>query len=294
MTTETKQHLIERLFKAGGHFGFQKSRRHPSVTQFLYGNKQGTDIIDLEQTADAVAKAVQAISHIASSGGDVLFVGTKGESLELVKALATEADAPYVANRWVGGTLTNFSEVRKRLNRLKDLVSQGESGELDRKYTKKERVLINREMQKLIFNFGGIRKTERLPKMMVVVDPRHNAIAVEEARTLNIPVVSISGSDNNIAPIQYPIVVNDSLVASVRTVLSELTAAYTKAKAEYIPPAQVIRAPRAEGDRAPRRFGRDRENTRRPFSARREGQHPRAPRADGGRPQAPRAPRSAA
>lgn len=286
MTTETtKQQLIERLFKVGGHFGFQKSRRHPSVTQYLFGTKEGTDIIDLEKTVDALEGAKKLIHNVASQGGEVLFVGTKPESQTIVRDLAIEVEAPYAVNRWVGGLLTNFAEIRKRVQRLQDLVAQGEAGELDRKYTKKERVLINREMQKLIFNFGGIRKLGRLPKLLVVVDPRHNDIAVEEARELNIPVVSISGSDNNLTDIAAPVVVNDSLVASVRTVLAELTESYQKGKSEYVPPAQVTRAPREDGPRS-RRFGRD---DRRPRGGARDGRQ-RPSRAMGGRPQTHRAP----
>lgn len=287
MTTETtKQQLIERLFKAGGHFGFQKSRRHPSVAPYLYGTKDGTDIIDLEKTMDSLEDAKKLVHHTASQGGEVLFVGTKPESQTIVRELATEAEAPYVVNRWVGGLLTNFAEIRKRVQRLQDLVAQGEAGELDRKYTKKERVLINREMQKLIFNFGGIRKMERLPKLLVVVDPRHNDIAVEEARERNIPVVSISGSDNNLTDIAAPVVVNDSLVASVRTILAEIAEAYQKGKAEYVPPAQVTRAPREDGPRS-RRFGQD---ERRPRGTRSLGRNTRPSRAMGGRPQTHRAP----
>lgn len=296
MISSTKQQLIDRLFKAGGHFGFQKSRRHPTVMQYLFGNKEGTDIIDLEKTADCVEAAKNAIGNVARAGGDVLFVGTKDEVRTLVREAAVDAGAPMVVNRWVGGMLTNFGEIKKRIARLHDLIAQGETGELDRKYTKKERLVINHEMTKLTFNFGGMRKVERLPKMLVVVDPRHNFIAVEEAVKLNIPIVSISGSDNNLTDITYPIVVNDTLVAAVRTVVAELAEAYKTARAEYVPPAEIVRAPRADGDRGPRRSFRDRNDrgdrpARRPFTARTEGQHPRPPRADGGRPQAARAPR---
>lgn len=287
ITETTKQQFIERLFKTGGHYGFQKSRRHPTVTKYLFGSKDGTDIIDLEKTTTSLLTAMQAIESVANAGGEVLFVGTKPEASNIVREIATEVGAPYVSNRWVGGILTNFVEVRKRIARLHDLVAQGESGELDRKYTKKERVIIGREMQKLTFNFGGIRKVEKMPKLVVVVDPRHDSIAVEEAKALNIPIVSLSGSDNNLVGIAYPVVVNDTLTAVVRATLGELAAAYAKGKSEYVPPAQVHRTVSTE-ERVRRFAGRTGE--RKPFSARREGRNPRPARAEGGRPRAPRAP----
>jgi len=298
MQNETQQ-LVDRLFKTGGHFGFQKSRRHPSVVQYLFGNKEGTDIIDLEKTAQSIEAAKAALANVARNGGDVIFVGTKDESQTIVREAALEAGASYVVNRWVGGTLTNFAEARKRLARLADLITQGETGELDRKYTKKERGVINHEMKKLTYNFGGVRKLERLPKMIVVVDARHNTIPVEEALKLNIPILAIAGTDNDVSKIQFPIVMNDSLVGAVKAVLGELATTYKTARAEYVPPVAIARAPREAGerrsfrDRAPR--GGDRgDRPRRPFTARKEGEHPRAPRAQGGRPQAARAPKAQA
>jgi len=122
--------------------------------------------------------------------------------------------------------LTNFVEIKKRIARLGELVAQGESGELERKYTKKERVVIGRELEKLRYNFGGIQKMDRAPYAMVVVDTRHDVIAVAEANTLNIPVLGITSSDSNLTNIAYPIVVNDALQASVALVLEELVSAY--------------------------------------------------------------------
>jgi len=238
MSDNSKQNLITRLFSAGAHFGFTKSRRHPSVVPYLYGNKQGTDIFDLEKTSDLLTVAGEAIKEMASKGKTVLFVGTKDEASTLVKATAEKVEAPYVTNRWIGGMLTNFTEIKKRIARLLDLTAQGESGELERKYTKKERVVIGRELEKLTFNFGGIRTLERAPDMLVVVDPRHDEIAVSEAHELNIPVVGISSSDGNLSNITYPVVVNDALRGSVSLVLEELTHAYLEGKKEQAAPAK--------------------------------------------------------
>lgn len=247
MSTDTekkdlkKAPLIERLFSTGAHFGFAKSRRHPTATPFIFGNKQGTDIIDLEATVEALEKAKAFLYEAGKAGKTVLFVGTKEEIGKTVLAHAEKLEAPVVANRWVGGMLTNFSEIKKRIQRLTELTQKGESGELERKYTKKERVLLGREVDKLNHNFAGIQHMERLPHALIVVDPRHNSIAVQEARTLNIPVVGVTGSDANLSLLTYPVVVNDSLRASVSLVLEELVEAYTSGKDEYVPQAKEVR-----------------------------------------------------
>lgn len=228
--------LIERLFKAGAHFGFTRSRRHPSVTPYIFGSKQGTDIIDLEKTSALLEAATAQMKEAGKAGKTVLFVGTKEEILSIVRDAALSIEMPFVVNRWIGGMLTNFSEIRKRIHRLTELLAQGESGELERKYTKKERVILGREIEKLNFNFGGIKAMERTPGLMVVVDPRHDSIAAQEARDLNVPVIGIVSSDTNIKNIAFPIVANDALQTSVRILLAELTAAYIQGKSEYVAP----------------------------------------------------------
>lgn len=234
-TTQGASSLIEKLFKAGAHFGFTRSRRHPTVTPYIYGSKQGTDIIDLEKTSQLLATATAVIADTAKAGKVVLFVGTKEEIQNVVRDAATKIEMPFVVNRWIGGMLTNFSEIRKRIHRLTTLLEQGASGELERKYTKKERVIIGREIEKLTFNFAGIKDMERTPGLLVVIDPRHDSIAVREARELNIPVIGIVSSDTNLKEVTYPIVANDALQSSVRTILEELTAAYATGKAEFTP-----------------------------------------------------------
>jgi small subunit ribosomal protein S2 len=230
--------LIEKLFKAGAHFGFTRSRRHPTVTPYIFGNKQGTDIIDLEKTSVLIAKAADVVAEAAKAGKTVLFVGTKEEITNIVRDAALKVEMPFVVNRWIGGMLTNFSEIRKRIHRLTDLLQQGESGELERKYTKKERVILGREIEKLNFNFAGIKAMERIPGLMIVVDPRHDSIALLEAKGLNIPVIGITSSDTNLKLITHPVVANDALQSSVRTILAELTDAYARGKAEYVAPVK--------------------------------------------------------
>lgn len=237
--------IIERMFKAGSHFGFSKSRRHPTVAPYIYGNKEGTDIFDLEQSAALLDKAKTYLSKLGEEGKVVLFVGTKQEASKLVKEAAERAESPMVFNRWIGGMLTNYAEIKKRIARLKTLTEEGESGELERKYTKKERVMIGREADKLTFNFGGIKNMERMPHVMVVVDPRHDVIAVTEARDMKIPVIAIMSSDCDATKVTMPVLVNDALTSSVELVLGELVDAYLEGKKKYSPTAAKSNRPSA-------------------------------------------------
>ena len=233
--TTDKTTLIDRLFQAGSHFGFKKRRRHPTVTKYLYTTKDGNDIFDLEKTVSLLETAKEVLKEAGLNGKTVLFVGTKDEASRIVKAAAEKVEAPYVTNRWIGGMLTNFSEIKKRINRLEALNNEQESGELERKYTKKERVVIGREIDKLNFNFKGISTIQKMPDLMLVVDPRHDFIAVTEAHDRKIPVMAIMSSDCDTSKVHFPVVANDSLQTSVSTILHELTAAYVEGKSAYVP-----------------------------------------------------------
>jgi len=236
MSTHTNNSsLIERLFSVGAHFGFKKSRRHPSVTPYLYGTKDGNDIFDLEKTSVLVDSAAALLKEMGQNGKTVIFVGTKEEVVVAVKAAAQKVEMPFVVNRWIGGMLTNFSEIKKRINRLEELATGTASGELERKYTKKERMVLGREATKLDHNFRGISGMTRLPDIMVVVDPRHDHIAVTEARFMKIPVIGLMSSDCNVKDVTYPVLVNDSLQGSVSVVLETLTNALAEGKAAYVP-----------------------------------------------------------
>lgn len=234
--------LIDRLFRAGAHFGFSKSRRHPTAAPYLFGNKQGTDIFDLEKTSALVADAAAFLREIGARNKQVLFVGTKEEVKVAVRAAAESIEMPYVTNRWIGGMLTNSSEMQRRVKRLADLAEQRESGELDRKYTKKERVMLMRESDKLVFNFGGVSTMSGMPAALVVVDPRHDAVAVREARHMGIPVVAIMGSDCDAGTIAKPVFVNDAHRESISVALAELVSGYKEGKAAFVPPAPVEKA----------------------------------------------------
>ncbi len=220
---------IDEMFKAGAHFGYSKTRRHPSVANYIFGVKNKVEIIDLEKTDALLAKAVEFIANLAKEGKQVLFVGGKTESRQALRMAAETAGMPFVDGRWIGGTLTNFSEIKKRLAKLEDLTKQKEKGELV-KYTKKERLMIDREIANLDRFFSGIMSMRDLPKALVVVDPKKEEIAVTEARKMNIPVVALCGTDCDITLIDYPIVGNDSSISSINYFVNELSKAYKGGK----------------------------------------------------------------
>ncbi len=234
-TTTDKTSFIDRLFKAGSHFGFKKARRHPTVIPYLYTTKDGNDFFDLEKTIELLDVAKEALKEAGLHGKTVLFVATKDEASVLMKAAAEKCESPYITNRWIGGMLTNFSEIKKRINRLATLTAEKDSGELERKYVKKERVVIGREATKLAFNFFGISAMPKLPDLMVVVDPRHDVIGVTEALTKNIPILAIASSDCDVSKIKYPVIANDSLKNSVSIILDELVEAYLEGKSAFVP-----------------------------------------------------------
>lgn len=242
--TTASSSLVERLFAAGAHFAFTKSRRHPTVTPYIFGNKQGTDIFDLEKSAALIEAAKVILKDYGQQGKTVLFVATKEEISPLIKDAALSVRMPYVTNRWIGGMLTNFSEIKKRIERMKQLEAETASGALERKYVKRERVVIAREIEKLKFNFGGIAAMERRPDVLLVVDPRHDSIAVAEASDLRIPVIAIMSSDCDVKKVTHPVVVNDSLRASVAVTLAELTGAFAEGQA-----APIARPPRTPSTR---------------------------------------------
>jgi len=224
--TKTEQKLDE-LFKAGAHFGFSKSRRHPTTTPAIFGSKNRIDIFDLEKTQNSLDKALEFVASLVEKNSTILFVGGKNEAQKILKEVAEKVEVPYVASRWIGGTLTNFPEIRKRIEMMLDLSAQKTKGELS-KYTKKERLLIDRKIEKLEKMFGGIKNMTALPKALFIIDPRFEDTALREAINLKIPVIALCGSDNDISNIDYPITANDSNIASIKFFVNKIAEAYKK------------------------------------------------------------------
>jgi small subunit ribosomal protein S2 len=219
------QTKIEEMFKAGAHFGYSKSRRHPSMAKYIFATKNGVDIINIEKTYDSYEAACTEVKRLASLGKIVMFVGTKAESKQQVIETALALSMPYVSERWVGGSLTNFPEIKRRITKLLDLRKQKEEGSLD-KYTKKERLLISREMEDMTKNFQGLTGMTRTPDAVFVVDPKKEHIAVTEAHKMNLPVIALMNTDCDLKQVQFPIIANDAAVSSISYFLSAIKEAY--------------------------------------------------------------------
>ena len=174
-------------------------------------------------------EAVEFVKKLAKEGNIILFVGTKPECKNAIEEEAKSVEMPYVSLRWIGGALTNLPEIKKRVNELKDLKDKKEKGELE-KYTKKERLDIDKKIKKLERNFGGIVNMENKPDALFIVDPKHEHTAVKEAKLLDIPIVSLASSDCDISKIDYPIVANDSAIASISFFVGKIAEAYKEGK----------------------------------------------------------------
>lgn len=222
-----KQAIIDKLFSVGAHFGYAPSRRHPSTVGYIFGAKGGTELFDLEQTAQCLESALGFVAKLAAERKTILFVGSKAEAREALTRTAERLNQPYVAGRWIGGSLTNFQEIKKRLGRLQEIVDMREKGELA-KFTKKERLLIDREASELERMFGGLKGLTRMPDAMFVVDSKQESGAVAEARQLNIPVIALLNTDCDRTLITYPIPANDASMQSITLVLDEVSKAYAE------------------------------------------------------------------
>jgi len=217
------------MFKAGAHFAFSKTRRHPTVTPYIFGVKNKVEIFDLEKTEVLLENAKAFVSSLAKEGKAILFVGGKSEARNSIKSGALSINMPYVDGRWIGGTLTNFTQIRKRVEKMEKLVSEKEKGELA-KYTKKERLLIDKEIANLERFFSGIVSMKDLPKAIFIVDPKKEKTALKEAQDMGIPVIALAGSDCNIKGLDLPVVGNDSSQTSVNFFVQEIVKAYSTAK----------------------------------------------------------------
>ncbi len=231
-----KKTSVDNMLLAGSHFGYSKSRRHPSMKSFILGAKNRVELFNLDKTALALDVVKEFVASAAQNGKTILFVGTKPEAKKTVEEYARAINMPYVTERWIGGMLTNFHEIKKRVARLEEIQNKKEKGELA-KYTKKEQLLLDRELAKLNKNFSGIVSMKELPKALFVVDPKHEQIAVTEARKENIPVIALASSDCDISKIDYPIPANESSRPSIELLVREIASAYREGGARQpIPP----------------------------------------------------------
>ena len=206
---------MKQLLEAGVHFGHQTRRWNPKMAKYIFTERSGIYIIDLQKTVKKVDEAYNFLRSVAEEGKSVLFVGTKKQAQEAIKEEALKADMYYVNERWLGGMMTNFQTIQKRINRLKELEKMEEDGTFE-VLTKKEVLSLRHEMEKLEKFLGGIKDMNRLPGALFVVDPRKERIAVAEARKLNIPIVAIIDTNCDPDEIDYPIPGNDDAIRAVK------------------------------------------------------------------------------
>ncbi len=221
---------VKEILEAGVHFGHRTSRWNPKMRPYIYGRRNLIHIIDLRETLRGLLRAQKYLKQLASRKGLILFVGTKRQAAEAVKEAATACEMPYVTERWLGGTLTNFRTIRSRLKRLEELEALEQSGELAT-YSKKEQSRLLREKRKIERNLGGIRDMDRLPDAVVVIDPGREHNCVHEARILGIPVVALIDTDCDPDLVDLPIPGNDDSIRSIRLILRHLVDAILAGKA---------------------------------------------------------------
>jgi len=211
----------EEMAQLGVHFGHRTSRIHPKMAPFLYGIRNSVHIIDLEKTKEKFKEALKFIQELISENKILLLVGTKIQAKELIKNVATECGLPYVNERWLGGTFTNFETIKNRIEYFKDLEKKKAGGELE-KYTKKERAKIDQELKDFEFKFGGIKNLERLPDAIFVLDMKKDDLAVKEARMKGIKVIGISDTNCDPTLADFPIPANDDAISSLKYILEKV------------------------------------------------------------------------
>jgi len=223
---------LEELLKAGVHFGHQTRRWNPKMRRFIFAERNGIHIIDLQKTLSQLEIAQKLVREVVLRGENVLFVCTKRQLAQLVAQAAEEAGAMHITERWLGGLLTNFSTVKKQLRKLKDLEAGSVEGGAFENYTKKEQLMMARQRDKLAKNLSGIKTLGRLPGLLFVIDAKKEKIAVDEANKLGIPIVAICDTNSDPDLITVPIAGNDDAIKSVELITAAIAAAVAEARRE--------------------------------------------------------------
>ncbi|MBB3867865.1 30S ribosomal protein S2 [Geobacillus sp. NFOSA3] len=220
---------MKQLLEAGVHFGHQTRRWNPKMKKYIFTERNGIYIIDLQKTVKKVEEAYNFVKELAANGGKILFVGTKKQAQESVKEEAERCGMFYVNQRWLGGTLTNFATIQKRIKRLKEIEKMAEDGIFD-VLPKKEVIRLKKEQERLEKFLGGIKEMKELPDALFVIDPRKERIAVAEARKLNIPIIGIVDTNCDPDEIDYVIPANDDAIRAVKLLTSKIADAVLEAK----------------------------------------------------------------
>ncbi|MBI2019441.1 30S ribosomal protein S2 [Candidatus Daviesbacteria bacterium] len=238
---------LQELLEAGVHFGHQVRRGHPRMKPYIYGAREGVHVIDLTQSEKYLKEAAQFVYDLGKEGKVLLFVGTKKQARPIIEEAAKKLEAPYLIERWMGGFLTNFSEIQKNIKKLKEYLDQKEKGQLS-KYTKKEQLLLERKMGKLQRDFAGVMTMASLPDAIFVVDAVSDNIAIREANRLGIKVAAIADSNCDPTEIDYPVPGNDDAIKSIKILVEAIASAYEEGKKEAGEAAEKA-AKKAEEDK---------------------------------------------
>lgn len=230
MSEKEKGNSMMDMLKAGVHFGHKKSKKHPKMEEYIYTVRNDINIIDLSKTKVKLDESVKLVSEIVSKGGAILFIGTKRQAKGIIKEAAEKCGMPYVNERWLGGTFTNFEKISTGIERLKNILQQEEKGELDKKYTKKEAQEIRREIKRLEIKFGGIKNMRKLPDAVFVVDINEEETAIAESRAKSIPIIAIVDTNSDVSLVNHPIPANDDAMRSIELVTNEIADAVVEGK----------------------------------------------------------------
>ena len=219
---------MKQLLEAGVHFGHQTRRWNPKMAPYIFTERNGIHIIDLQKTVGMIDTAYNAVFDVTSQGGKILFVGTKKQAQDTIKAEAQRCGMYYVNERWLGGMLTNFKTIESRIERLKAIERMEQDGTFD-VLPKKEVIALRKEMEKLERNLGGIKEMGRVPDVIVVVDPKKERICIEEAHTLGIPLVGIADTNCDPEELDFVIPGNDDAIRAVKLIISKMADAVIEA-----------------------------------------------------------------
>jgi small subunit ribosomal protein S2 len=220
---------MKQLLEAGVHFGHQTRRWNPKMAEYIYTERNGIYIIDLQKSVGMVDDAYKAVSDIVADGGSILFVGTKKQAQDAIKTEAERCGMFYVNERWLGGMLTNFKTIQSRIQRLKEIEAMEEDGTFD-VLPKKEVIELRKEMTKLQKNLGGIKEMKKIPDAIFIVDPKKERICVQEAHTLGIPLIGICDTNCDPEELDYVIPGNDDAIRAVKLIVSKMADAVIEAK----------------------------------------------------------------
>jgi len=222
---------LEELVRAGAHFGHQSRRWNPKIAPYIYSEKDGVHIFDLTKTKEKLEEALDFLQKAAKEGKSIIFVGTKKQARDKILKTAQATNSFYVIERWLGGTITNFDQIKKSTAKMAEMKAKKEKGEY-RNFTKKERLLIDREIERLERFFGGLANITKTPDILVVVDVKQERGAVKEARSAGIEIVGIVDSNSDPTDVDYPIPMNDDATKAVEYVLDLIEAAILNKKVE--------------------------------------------------------------